>query len=148
MAVNTMTKAAMMYLPRSAVIRAGKQQVQDVSAADKLVAGDRGVSEEHCDHAEHAGSLVVARLEQIGNGELREPAGTRRDEVDQQQAGPASAALPERGETMTVGVFCAGQQRTRADPRREQCENQHKGGQRAPRNQVIGFRLHLVKTRQ
>ena len=84
MAVKTMTKAAMMYLAVTAVTD-GKDEVQDVSAADELIAGDGGVGEEDGDDAEHAGGLVVAGFEQVGDGELREFARARGDEVDEQR---------------------------------------------------------------
>ena len=79
-------------------------------AADKSVAGDGGVSEQNSDDAEHTRGLVVSGFEQVGNGELGELACARRDEVDQQQPGPAAAALPERYEAMSVGIFRAPQQ--------------------------------------
>ena len=67
--------------------------MEDVSAADELVAGDGGVGEEDGDDAEDAGGLVVAGFEQVGDGELGELAGARGDEVDEQKAGPSAGGL-------------------------------------------------------
>ena len=90
--------------------------MEDVSAADELVAGDGGVGEEDGDDAEDAGGLVVAGFEQVGDGVLREAAGAGGDEVDEGEAGPSSGGLPERGEAVAVGVFGAAEQRAGADP--------------------------------
>ena len=78
--------------------------MEDVSAADELVAGDGGVGEEDGDDAEDAGGLIVAGFEEVGDGELREAAGAGRDEVDEGEAGPSSGGLPECGEAVAVGV--------------------------------------------
>ena len=126
----------------------GEDEVENVSAADELIAGDGGVGEEDGDDAEHAGGLVVASFEQIGDGELRELARARRDEVDEQQTGPAAAALPERGEAVLVGVLRAAEQRARADPAREQRKDQDKRGQRAPGDEVVGLGLDLAEARE
>ncbi len=61
----------------------GEDEVEDVAAAEKLITGDGGVGEEDGDDAEHTRGLVVAGLEQVGDGELGELAGARRDEIDQ-----------------------------------------------------------------
>ena len=66
--------------------------MKDVPAADELIAGDCGVREEDRNDAEDAGGLIIASFEQIGNGELGELAGARRDEVDEQKSGPSTAA--------------------------------------------------------
>jgi hypothetical protein len=44
----------------------GKDEVQHIAAALELIAGDGHVGEEDGDGAEHAGGLVVARLEKVG----------------------------------------------------------------------------------
>ncbi len=78
-AVNTITNAAMISVP----VRLGhrrKDQVHDVAAGAELVAGDGRVGEQNRDGPQHARRRVVAGFQQIGNGELRELARTRRDE--------------------------------------------------------------------
>ena len=109
-----MTKTAMNVLAQIGGRCGGKDEVEDVSAADELVAGDAGVGEEDGDNAQHTGGLVVADFQQIGNGELREPARARRDEVDKEQAGPSAAGLPQRGKAVVVGFLRAAQQRARS----------------------------------
>ena len=117
--------------------------MQDVAAADELIAGDRGVGEEHGDDAEHAGGLVVAGFQEIRDGELRELAGARRDEIDEGEAGPSAGGLPERGEAVVVGVLRAAEQRARADPAGEQCEDENECGKRAAGDEVVGLGLRL-----
>jgi ABC-type glutathione transport system ATPase component len=53
------------------------------SGCGKLVAGDGGIGEQHRDHAQHPRCLVVADLQEVRNGELRELARARRDEIDE-----------------------------------------------------------------
>ena len=77
MAVKTMTKAAMMNWPRTGADDVGEDEVEDVAAADELVAGDGGVGEEDGDDAEDARGLVVAGFEEVGDGELGELARAR-----------------------------------------------------------------------
>ena len=60
----------------------GEDEVEDVAAADELVAGDGSVGEENGDDPQDAGSLVVPGLEQVGDGELGEFARARSDKVD------------------------------------------------------------------
>ncbi len=83
----------------------GEDEVQDVAAADELVAGDCGIGQDDGHDAEDAGGLAVAGFEQVGDGELGELAGAGRDKVDEQQPGPSSGALPERDEAVVVGVL-------------------------------------------
>ena len=83
----------------------GEDEVEDVSAADELVAGDGGVGEQDGDDAEDAGGLVVAGLEQVGDGVLGEFAGAGRDEEDEQESGPSAGGLPEGDEAVAIGVF-------------------------------------------
>jgi hypothetical protein len=90
--------------------------VEDVSAADELVAGDGGVGEEDGDDAEDAGGLVVAGFEEVGDGVLGEVTGARGDEVNESEASPSSSSLPERSESVLVCVFRAAEQRAGADP--------------------------------
>src|SRR6202035_458229 len=87
----------------------GEDEVENVAAADELVARDRRVGEEDSDDAEDAGSLVVSGFEQVGDGELGELAGARRDEVDEQKASPATGSLPQRGKAVSVGIFRTGE---------------------------------------
>ncbi len=89
----------------------GEDEVEDVAAADELVAGDGGVAEEDGDDAEDAGGLVVAGFEEVGDGVLGEFAGTGGDEVDEEEAGPSSTALPEGCEAVFIGVFGASEER-------------------------------------
>src|SRR5579871_2272020 len=49
-----------------------EDEVEDVAAANKLVARDGGVGEQDRNDAEDAGGLVVASLEEVGDGELGE----------------------------------------------------------------------------
>ena len=121
----------------------GEDEVENVAAADELVAGDGGVGEEDGDDAEDAGGLVVAGLEQVGDGELCEFAGAGRDEVDEEKAGPAAGGLPQRGEAVFVGVLGAGKERAGADPRREQREDENEGWKRASGNKVVCLRFYL-----
>jgi len=93
-----------------------EDQVQDIAAAYELVAGDGRIGEQDRDDTKDAGGLVVARFEQVGNGELRELASARRDEIDQQQPGPSAASLPQRREAVAIGVLRAAEQRARPDP--------------------------------
>ena len=122
--------------------------MQDVAAADELIAGDRGVGEEDGDDAEHARGLVVARFEQVGDGELRELAGARSDEVDEQQTGPSAGGLPQRGEAVLVGVLCAAEQRAGADPTGEQREDENERRKRAAGDEVVGLGLYLAEPRE
>ncbi len=126
----------------------GKDEVEDVAAADELVAGDGGVGEEDGDDAEDAGGLVVAGFEQVGDGELGELAGARRDEVDEREAGPSAAGLPEGGEAVSVGVFCAAEERAGADPAGEQGEDEDEGGEAAAGDEVVGLGSDLSEPRE
>ena len=123
----------------------GEDEVQDVSAADELVAGDGGVGEEDGEDAEDAGGLVVAGFEQVGDGVLGEAAGARGDEVNEGEAGPASGGLPEGGEAVAVGVFGAAEQRAGADPGAEQGEDEDEGGQGASGDEVVGAGVDLAQ---
>ena len=117
--------------------------MEDVAAADELVGGDGGVGEEDGDDAEDARGLVVAGFEEVWDGELGELAGAGGDEVDEQEAGPAAAALPERGEPVFVGVFGAAEEGAGTDPGAEQGEDEDKGGEGTAGNEVVGFGLDL-----
>ena len=125
-----------------------KNQVQDVSAADQLIAQDRRVRKKDRNHAQHPRRLAVARLQQIRNRELRKMARARRDEIDQQQPDPSSARQPQRGKPVLVRVLRARQQRTGPDPRRQQREDQHERGQRPPRHQIVCLGLHSAHARE
>ena len=120
--------------------------MEDVAAADELVAGDGGVGEEDGDDAEDAGGLIVAGFEEVGDGELGEFAGARGDEVDEQKAGPSAAALPEGYEAVFIGVFGASEEGAGADPAGEQGEDEDEGGQGAAGDEIVGFRLDLAET--
>ena len=122
--------------------------MQNVAAAGQLIARDRGIGKEDRDHPQHPCRLVVAGLQQVGNRELRKLAGTRRNEVDQQQPSPSAARLPQRREAVLVGILRSAQQRPRADPRRKQRKHQHKRRQRPPRHQVVGLGLHPAQLHQ
>ena len=113
--------------------------MQHIAAALELVAGDGHVGKEDGDGAEHARSLVVARLKQVGQRELGKFPRTRRNKVDEQQTEPAAGRLPERGESVFVGVLSAGKEGARADPRSEQGEHKNHGRERAAGDQVIGL---------
>ena len=132
----------MIQVPSSGVTAVGKDEVQHVAAALELVAGDADVGEEDGDGAEDAGGLVIACFEEVGQRELRKAAGARGDEVDEEQTEPATGRQPESGESVPVGIFSAGKERSRADPRGEQREDQHHGGERAAGDQVVGLGLH------
>ena len=125
-----------------------KNQMQNVAAAGDLVARDRRICEQHRNHTQQPRRLVITRLEQIGNRVLGEVPRPRRDEVDEQQPGPPSATLPQRGETVIVGILRATQQRSRANPRREQREDQHKRRQRPARHQVVSLGFHFAHAGQ
>ena len=116
MAVKRMTKPARMIFAEVGADDGGEDEVENVAAADELVAGDGGVGEEDGDDAEDAGGLVVAGFEQVGNGELGELAGAGRDEVDKQEPGPAAGPLPQSGKAMFIGIFRAAEKRARANP--------------------------------
>ena len=116
-----------------------EDEVEDVSAALELIAGDADVGEEDGDGAKDAGGLVVAGFEQIGEGKTRETPGARSDEVDKQQADPAAGRLPESGETVAVGVFGSGKEGAGADPGSEKREDQDHGGQGAAGDEVVGL---------
>ena len=109
-----------------------EDEVQDVSAADELIAGDGGVGEEDGDDAEDAGGLVVAGFEQVGDGELRELAGAWSDEVDERESSPSAGGLPEGGEAVAVGVLCAAEQRAGADPELSRVKTRTKAGSERP----------------
>ena len=87
--------------------------MQHVAAALELIAGDADVGKENGEGAEHARRLVVAGLKQVGQRELRELARARRDEIDEQQAKPSAGRLPQRGESVAVGVLSARQRASR-----------------------------------
>ena len=77
-AVKKMTKRR--HNPQAHFSRnAGEDQMQDVAAADELIAGDDHVRNNDGDGGQHASSGVVARFKQIGNGELRKMAGAACD---------------------------------------------------------------------
>ena len=122
--------------------------MQDVAAADELVAGDGRVGEEDGDYAQHARGLVVPRFEQVGNGELGELARAWSDEVNQQKPGPAAGGLPQSREAVIVGVFRTAQQGARAEPAREQREHQDEGAEAAPGDEVISLGLHAANAQQ
>src|SRR6185437_2469881 len=84
-----------------------EDEVQDVAAADELVAGDGCIGEENGQDTKHARGLVVARLQQIGDGELRELSGPWSDEIDERETSPSARGLPQGGEAVFVGVLCA-----------------------------------------
>ena len=128
--------------------RSGEDEVKDVPAADELVAGDGGVGKEDGDDAEDAGGLVVAGLEQVGDGVLGEVAGSRRDEVDESEARPSSGRRPKSRKAVTVAVLGRGEERAGADPGTEQSEDQHEGGEGAAGDEVVGLGLDLAETRQ
>ena len=62
----------------------GKDQMQHVSAAAKLVAGDGDIGNQYGDGAKHPRCLVVTGLEQIRQGELGESARPGGNKVDEQ----------------------------------------------------------------
>src|SRR5271154_168471 len=88
----------------------GEDEMEDVAATDELVTGDGGVTKEDSDDAEDAGELVVAGFEGIGDGVLGELAGAGGDEVDEEEAGPSAATLPEGCKTVFIGVFRAAEE--------------------------------------
>ena len=111
--------------------------MEDVSAADELVAGDGRVRKQDGDDAEDARSLVVAGLKQVRDGVLGEFAGAWSDEVDEEQSGPPSGGLPECGEAVLVGVLGAAQEGAGAYPGAEECEDEDDGGERAAGDEVV-----------
>ena len=116
-----------------------EDEMQNIAAALELVAGDAHIGEEDSESAEDSSSLVVARLQQIGESELGELSRAGRDEVDEQQAQPAAGGQPEGREPIAVCVLRAGKQRSRADPRREQREHQDQGRQRTAGDEIVGL---------
>ena len=126
----------------------GKDEVEDVSAANELVAGDGGVGKENCDYAEDARGLVVARFQQVGDGVLGEAACARRDEVDERQTNPATGRLPQGREAVAIGVLRASKQRAGSDPTGEQGEDEDEGGKRAAGDQVVCAGMHLAQARK
>jgi len=119
--------------------------VEDVSAADELVAGDGGVGEEDSNDTEDAGGLVVASFEQIGDGVLGEAAGARGDEVDEGQAGPAAGGRPKGSEAVAVGVLRTAEQGAGADPGTEQGEDEDEGREGAAGHEIVGAGLDLAE---
>ncbi len=117
--------------------------MEDVSAADELVGGDGGVGEEYGDDAEDARGLIVAGLEEVGDGVLGKLAGAGGDEVDEEEAGPAAGGLPEGGEAVFVGVFGSAKERAGADPGAEEGEDEDVGGEGAPGDEVVGLGFDL-----
>ena len=126
----------------------GEDQVEDIAAADELIAGNGGVREKNSNDAENAGGLVVTGLKQIGDGELRKLSRAWRNEVDDQKAGPTACGLPESREAVLIGVLGAGKQRAGADPRAQKRENKDNGGQRPAGNKVVGLCFYLGDARQ
>ena len=125
-----------------------EDEVQNVAAADVLVAGDGSVGEKDREYAEDTGCLVVASLQEVRDGELRELSRARCDEVDEQQAGPAAAGLPQGGEAVFVGVLRAAQQGAGADPAGEQCKDQNESTQAAPSDKVIRLGFYFSEPRE
>ena len=119
--------------------------MEDVPAADELIAGDGGVGEEDGDDAEDAGGLIVACFEQIGDCELGELAGAGRDEVDEQKPSPAAASLSESSKAMLIGVFRTCEERAGANPGRQESEHKNEGGKRAAGDEVVRFGFHLAE---
>ncbi len=124
----------------------GEDEVEDVAAADELVAGDGSVGKEDGDDAEDAGSLTVAGFEEVGDGVLGEFACARGDEVDEQKPGPSATALPEGYEAVFVGVLGTTEEGAGADPAGEQGEDEDEGGQGATGDEIVGLRLDLAET--
>ena len=117
----------------------GEDEVKNVAAADELVAGDDDAGDYDGDAAKDSGGGIVPGLQQIGNGELGEAAGAAGNEGNQNEAQPTAGGLPERGETIAVGVFGAAKQAARADPGREQREDQHGPRESAAGQHEVGF---------
>src|ERR1017187_2484634 len=123
------------------LIERGEDEVQDDAAALELVAGDDRVRNDDGDGGQHARGGVVARLQQIGHGELREAPRTSGDDGDQDQSDPAASRHPQRREAVLVSVLGAGEEAARADPGGEQGEDQHRPSELAAGHQEIGLVL-------
>jgi hypothetical protein len=120
--------------------------MENISTAYQLIAGNGGVAEQNCDDPKNTRGLVIASFEQIRNRKLGKFSCTRRDKVDQQQAGPAAPSLPKRGKSMLISILGPAKQRARTNPARQQREHQNKRRQRAACHKVVGLGLHLAKT--
>ena len=120
------------------LIQSWKDQMKNVAATLELVGSNGGKSKQDRNRAQNPCSRVVARLQQVGDGELRKLAGPWRNDQDHQQACPASRRLPQRGKAVAEGILSASKQAPRTYPRREQREDQHIPGQRAASHQVVG----------
>ncbi len=87
----------------------GEDEVENVAAANELIARDGSVGEENGDDAEDAGDLAVTCFQQVGDGELGKLAGARSNEVDKEKPSPAPGPLPESGEPVSIGIFRTGE---------------------------------------
>ena len=99
-----------------------EDEVKNVAAAFELIAGDADVGKKNGEGSEDAGGLVVACFEKIRQRELGEFAGSRSNEIDEQEAEPSAGRLPQSGESIFVGVFGSGEQGAGADPGSQQRE--------------------------
>ena len=122
-----------------------ENEVQDVAAAGELIAGNGSEGEQNGDDSQYASGLVVARLEQIGDGELGKLARTRRNEVDEEQSRPSAACLPQGSEAMLVCVLRAAEKGSGADPRGQQRKHQDVSGKRSPGHEIVSLCLDAAK---
>ena len=68
--------------------------MQNVSAADELVAGNHHAGDDDGDRGEDTGCGVVTRLQQIRNSELGKMPRTPRDQGHKNQSDPTAQRLP------------------------------------------------------
>jgi hypothetical protein len=113
--------------------------VQHIAAAFELVAGDAYIGKENGDRAENACRLVIACFKEVGERELGELAGSRSDEVNQQQSQPSPGGLPQGGKAVAVGIFRSGKERSCSNPRGKEGEYEDCCRQRAPGNEIVGL---------
>ena len=80
---------------------------------------------------------AVAELEDVGHGVLRQPPHPRREEEDHRDPDPRAGRLPQRRQPDPVAEPGAGEQAARADPGRQQREDQHPRRQRPAGDQEV-----------
>ena len=98
-----MTKPAIIHKP---VLAKWKERSNGgFAAADELIAGDDDVRNNDGDGGQHASSGVVARFEQIGNGELREMAGRPAIAAIKISPSQPPAGCHSAAESMFIGIF-------------------------------------------
>ena len=105
--------------------RALRKNRDKAAATFELVPGDNHVRDDDRDRAEDLGDLAVAFLQQIGQRVLCDAAHARRDRVDDQDADPGAGGEPEFGDPGPECQSRGTEQTAGADPRTDQCCDQH-----------------------